>query len=387
MSKTKIFIRNMESGRLLESFLVSAVAAILCIRFFLAITDYPQIGSGRFHIAHMLWGGLLMMVALTASFAFFGKFVKWGAAIAGGVGFGLFIDELGKFITRSNNYFYQPAVAIIYVIFILLFLGFRRFQQSQTLDHSEVVANAIDLFEEGAMYGLNEEEKNRALGLLKELPETDHLLPILKQAFESLPLVPASLPGWYVHFKEWLKKQLLQFSHHMLFIPLIVGIIIFQSILKTIDNVTIAKQPVLFTVFGILGALIALQIIHALQNKSLRLKTFFYLLLLGLFVAGFDVFLDNVKTSPLTLQAGGEILASTASACLAAYGALRLKWNRLNGFLLLERAVLVSIFITQFFTFYRAQLNAILGLTINLILLVGLQNLIKKEKAILIQPS
>src|SRR4051812_6219463 len=123
MAKTKIFIRNLEAGKLLELFLVIAIASLLIIRFFLHLTGYPQLGGGRIHIAHMLWGGFLMLFALVLLFGFLGKTTRQAAAIFGGVGFGLFIDELGKFISRDNNYFYQPAVAIIYVIFIALFLG------------------------------------------------------------------------------------------------------------------------------------------------------------------------------------------------------------------------------------------------------------------------
>ncbi|MGH7908854.1 MAG: hypothetical protein ACRENW_03265, partial [Thermodesulfobacteriota bacterium] len=59
--KTKwISTRNFDAGNYLENFLVAAVAAVLVIRLFLKMTGYPQIGGSSLHIAHMLWGGLLM---------------------------------------------------------------------------------------------------------------------------------------------------------------------------------------------------------------------------------------------------------------------------------------------------------------------------------------
>ena len=47
------------------------------------------------------------------------------SAIIGGFGWGWFIDEIGKYVTRDNNYWYQPAVIYIYFSFILLYLIYR----------------------------------------------------------------------------------------------------------------------------------------------------------------------------------------------------------------------------------------------------------------------
>lgn len=44
--------------------LVGFPGSILATRTFLELTGYPQIASGDFHIAHVLWGGLLLAAAI-----------------------------------------------------------------------------------------------------------------------------------------------------------------------------------------------------------------------------------------------------------------------------------------------------------------------------------
>src|SRR6202012_2430266 len=82
---------------------------------YLAATGYPQVGGHtQLHIAHVLWGGLLLGIAMTIMMTALGSTAKFWASLMGGVGFGLFIDEVGKFLTKDVNYFFRPAIAIIY---------------------------------------------------------------------------------------------------------------------------------------------------------------------------------------------------------------------------------------------------------------------------------
>jgi hypothetical protein len=56
-----------------------------------------------------------MVIAIGLLLTLLGRGPRVPAAIVGGVGFGFFIDELGKFITEDNNYFFEPAAALIYL--------------------------------------------------------------------------------------------------------------------------------------------------------------------------------------------------------------------------------------------------------------------------------
>src|SRR5918996_3761281 len=120
--------RNADFGELQETFLVCAVATILVIRTQLWLTNYPQLGGGGLHIAHLLYGGIFMVLAIGLLVTYLGRLPRRPAAVIGGVGFGFFIDELGKFITSDNNYFFKPAAGVIYVVFIVLYLTTRWMQ-------------------------------------------------------------------------------------------------------------------------------------------------------------------------------------------------------------------------------------------------------------------
>lgn len=104
---------------IIDTFVLAGVVTILAIRGYLMLTGYPQIGNETLHIAHVLWGGLLMTVALFI-LLLKDKPNKLLAALLGGIGFGFFIDEIGKFITQDNDYFYKPSVALIYIAFLLI---------------------------------------------------------------------------------------------------------------------------------------------------------------------------------------------------------------------------------------------------------------------------
>lgn len=111
--------------------LISFAATILLTRLFLELTGYPQIGGGELHIAHVLWGGLFLFVAVFIVLVYANQWAVFLSAVAGGIGFGLFIDEIGKFITQSNDYFYRPAAPIVYVIFIATTIVYLRVRSSR----------------------------------------------------------------------------------------------------------------------------------------------------------------------------------------------------------------------------------------------------------------
>ncbi|MFE9955379.1 hypothetical protein [Micromonospora sp. NPDC005299] len=138
-----VLIRSAAGAERLELFLVSAVLGIGVTRAFLAAADYPEVGSGGLHVAHVLWGGLGMLTGQLLSLLFLGPRVARLAAMIGGVGFGLFIDEVGKFVTADNNYFYEPVAAIIHGTFVLVWLAVRLGVHHRPLNDRERLVNRL----------------------------------------------------------------------------------------------------------------------------------------------------------------------------------------------------------------------------------------------------
>ncbi len=117
--------------------LLSFAISVSVTRLYLSLANYPRIGSGELHIAHVLWGGLLLYAAALLPLLFANRAIYTYGALLAGTGVGLFIDEVGKFITTQNDYFYPVAASIIYVVFLLTLVGFfhvRRMARTRARD-------------------------------------------------------------------------------------------------------------------------------------------------------------------------------------------------------------------------------------------------------------
>ena len=125
-ASTRRPVAREEAAGYLTMLVVAFVVTVTVTRVFLAATGYPRIGGGTYHLAHALWGGLLLVVAVVVQLLWANRWaLRLGAACAG-IGVGLFIDEVGKFITTRNDYFFPLAAPIVYLAMVILaWIAFR----------------------------------------------------------------------------------------------------------------------------------------------------------------------------------------------------------------------------------------------------------------------
>ncbi len=137
-------VRRQGAERYLLEVLLSFALSVSLTRFYLSVTGYPQLGGGEMHIAHALWGGLLLFIAALLPLLLSNRRVYGTSAIIAGIGVGLFIDEVGKFITKTNNYFYPAAAPIVYTFFILAILIFLRYKRPPHIDDHAELCRALE---------------------------------------------------------------------------------------------------------------------------------------------------------------------------------------------------------------------------------------------------
>src|SRR5260370_15628338 len=246
MERRDFCARNMRRSGLLESFLVMSVTSVLVIRFFLAVTGYPQLGRAGLHIAHMLWGGLFMVVAIVLLLSFLGRRIQFLAACLGGIGFGTFIDELGKFITSDNNYFYQPTVALIYLIFLCLLFSIRELESRTYLSKQERLANTIDILKQGVLHDLHEGDKIKALRLLRSEEAHDPRWRLLSEIVEQMPVVSPSSPGLLARIANKAKglylRLILSSQFRIIVISVFTGYMLLFTLLLLVTLLSISRM-------------------------------------------------------------------------------------------------------------------------------------------------
>lgn len=206
-------IKREHADSYLRWLLVSFALSVIGIRVWLELTGYPQIGNDNLHIAHVLWGGLLLFVGALFPLIIANRFALTLSAILAGIGMGQFIDEIGKFITRTNDYFYAPAIPIIYGFFLLtvvLYLRIRRPSPSTNLK-AELYA-VFDSFEEILENDLEAKElallKKRLRGIRGQFddPNLDRLVLSLLAVVEHDSITAVQdTPEWWEKYVAVLK--------------------------------------------------------------------------------------------------------------------------------------------------------------------------------------
>lgn len=329
-------VRDFDSRGALQIFLVAGVAAVLLIRFYLHVTGYPQVGGGTLHIAHMLWGGLLMLAALILLLSYLGRRVRLWGALLGGLGFGTFIDEIGKFVTRDNDYFYRPAFALMYVVFVGAYLAIEAIRSRRAHTALEYTINALRELEEAAMRDLQRDEQLRAVRYLDSVQPPTGLSARLRTLIQSLEPDGSAPPSRLHRAGAFVLQRYRALAARPEFWRAVIAFFVIQLGVKLAHVGIVVFRPEA-------GSTLAARIAFMTQGQ-------------GSYAIG------------EWLQLGSSLI----SAMFVARGIVALRKSRDAALGEFERSILVSVFVTQVFMFYNAQLAAVAVLAFNLTVLLGL---------------
>jgi hypothetical protein len=305
----KFSLRSVDVAQRLDTFLVCAIAAVLGNRFFLILTGYPQLGNGTLHISHAIWGALMMAIAIIIAISYLPPFTRTFVAFLGGAGFGWFIDELGKFITRDVNYFFEPTIALIYITFVVMYLVFRSVEL-RAFRPDEAVLNAIEALKSASLGRLDDHHRRDAIALLDSTGANDPLAQEVRAILADVPTLPPHDPSWFALMAGRMHTRYLAWTDSRSFVVVVNGLLLFLAFAKVTSAVGLA-----------------------LDGNGIR---------------GFAEWCS--------------VISSLVSGTLIVIGAIRLPRSRIDALRWFERGLLVEILVTQVFIFQQRQLEGLVGL-------------------------
>jgi hypothetical protein len=373
------FARNIFGGDLLENFLVSAVASLLIIRLYLSVMDYPQLGGSGLHFAHMLWGGMLMLVGLFIALGYLSRPAHEWAAVLGGIGFGAFIDELGKFITQDYDYFFQPTVAIIYVTFILIYLAIRVVFNYRPLTSQENLANVLEIIKQASLNGQDTRDEQVINDLLQKCDPASLLTCKLKELLPFIRVERARKPHFLNHWKYRVDNFYRKIITRWWFVGVVIAFFAFTAVFGFSAAAGFIAWPWTL-ILGVIGACIiffaVLQFWHS-RIPNLQIPLSGGVIAVSI-LAGWLIIINRSSISmPFVYWA--LFTCSSISAMLIISGIVYMPHSRLRAYQMYQRGVLVSILLTQVFAFYEYQFYALIGLFFNILILFALRFMIHRE--------
>jgi len=330
-------VRNVEFSRLFDSFFISAITTILAVRFYLKLAGYPQLGGSNLHISHLLPGMLLMLAAILLLLAAVNRAVRDFSAILAGIGFGLAWDELGKFITKNNNYFFHATPGLIYLTFVILYLVVR-YSAQRRFSQDDYMANVLDLVKDAAIKDLDIHEYEHAQELLAHVSPDHVLYGPTKQMLDIVKPNAASQPSLLDKAINLSKLPLRLMSRRPGFPKLVISVAVAYGVVSVAAGV-----------FFLSGAIS-----------------------------------ENGRHLPTILRGDesdiiGGASAFIAAACVSVATIKYRRGNHLRAYRFFELGLLVNIFIGQVVLFFKSQEIALVWLAATLLLLLNLKILAAEE--------
>ena len=185
-------VRRFNVSRHILFVLVGFAATVIVTRVYLELTGYPQVGGGGpVHIAHVLWGGLILFVAAVLPLMLANQWALTLASALAGVGVGLFIDEVGKFITSSTDYFVPIAAPIIYGVFLVTVWIYLQTRRPAPASARNELYRVLDEMKEVLDHDLDPEERRDLLDSLNRVQSDTDDPNVAKLAREMLDFLNA----------------------------------------------------------------------------------------------------------------------------------------------------------------------------------------------------
>jgi hypothetical protein len=244
------------------------------------------------------------------------------AAIVSGVGFGTFIDELGKFITEDNDYFFRPTIALIYGIIVGLFLIARYLGSRRAPTYADRLFYAGDGVQWALIGKLDARRRDHALENLAATGDASAFAREIKYILSTAKLADREHRSRILALRDRLE----------------------QGYWRLVSNHWLERVVIGLFVFKGLQVLISLGVGVATDSFTLH--------------------------NGLSFSEWGATIAAAAGGLLALWGVVRLfRAAREQALRLFSASILVSILFGQFFAFASEEFLALGNLVVELLIL------------------
>ncbi|HEX8924008.1 MAG TPA: hypothetical protein VF828_04725 [Patescibacteria group bacterium] len=350
MKQSQFVVREDASEEVLE-FMQWGLLSLLGTRLFLTLAGNPAIIFREWHIAHVLWGGLFMAIGAIIMMAFHGDRARRLGIVYSGLGWGLFIDEIGKYLTVNNDYHFPLAIIFIYISFVVIFLVYRRLSTLAPKDPRTLLYQAINQIEEIAENDLEVKEKKALLAKLdivikRGSLENKKIAAELRKMIVNIEPIADKREKWNI--RAW---RILRASFYNLFLKRrwVVNLLAVVAVAYIISSVV--------------------DIIYVLPRfRNNELLTIFYE----------DINLATKTDVTMFYLKNIFDLAASALFVVGIYFVMRKK--RIKGINFFQYGLLINIFLASLFKFYFEQFSGVFGLGFSIAVYYGLKDLKNEVK-------